>query len=426
MGTLIWPCLRPTATQIQVTKKEPLMQKYIPFLMGPLMPFVLLVALGASALAQEEESCVGRWKDTKGSLTMALRSNACHFWVWAQANSSHYISPEILQYEAFITGDPHHENFSHIEINPGDKRVYVLNDIDDTGHGAAILDLLKFLGVSRSIQKSEEKLKTDLVLKNYIEGLKAKDTAYQVVAAERLPELLRKDFQQTSKEILKMYQKKSEKNAPNGHFDPKENKDLRLWEQMDQEEKQAFQKKEGSIFWPAIYEVLKDDFRIIDRATAQKENRHGILRYIFSLVNSKNDKRHILEFKPIKETSLQAYKSDQLSSFNRAKKAFKVFWPEGYPGEFGIYGDEENTYLMRPKYKKIVNFEVDELRAMSEEFAELTYFIAYHLGQMHGKQPVLKSDEFVKLLEDQFDELVEKSKKMTDDYLKGVKALHKK
>lgn len=333
-----------------------------------------------------------------------------------------YPSKEILSYQALITGDPHHENFSHIFSNG--ERVFVLNDIDDVGVGPAYLDLLKFLGVARSINKDEDELSSKKVIEAYIEGLREKYRPYDEVAKDRLPKLLKDDYEVGSKEFWKMYQKKNKKDAPNGLFSFDKNDDLTLWDQMSNIEQMEFQQMEASLFLTKLMESLSD-YQIYDRAEAEKGTggSRGLTRFVFSLLNPASGDQQIIEFKPINTTALEAYPIAQPSALERSKLAFSIYWPSDYPNEFAILGEGNSVFLMRPKYKKLVDFKTKDLAKDEKEFAELTEFIGYFLGQKHGIQ-MENSSVYADSLEDGLQgDLLKRSQNLIEDYLDEVKKL---
>jgi len=136
------------------------------------MNFTTALVASTAASASFCRTALGEWNAIDGSLMMALRSNAPHFWTWAADNAQKYLPPEALEFSGFVVGDAHHENFAHYFF--GSNRVYVPNDFDDSGVAPFFLDLLKFVGVSHSVFRDEKKISTKLMLRSYISGLTGK------------------------------------------------------------------------------------------------------------------------------------------------------------------------------------------------------------------------------------------------------------
>jgi hypothetical protein len=170
----------------------------------------------------DSELDLGEWNAIDGSLMMALRSNAPHFWTWAAENAQKYLPPEALEFSGFVVGDAHHENFAHYFF--GSNRVYVPNDFDDSGVAPFFLDLLKFVGVSHSVFRDEKKISTKLMLRSYISGLTGKRWAAGV------PEFIAEDSGVSPAKLDQLYLEKIEKKTKAGNFLPDEG--LTLWENI--------------------------------------------------------------------------------------------------------------------------------------------------------------------------------------------------
>ncbi|MEM7645817.1 MAG: DUF2252 family protein [Pseudomonadota bacterium] len=390
---------------------------------------VVIVVMMVSHLGMASSSCEsgGRsWVEIDGSVTMALRSNACHYWSWAKDHTD-LLPEELLSYEAVVSGDPHHENFSH--IFSGGNRVYVLNDFDDVGWGPVFLDILKFLGVSRSVVDDEDKLSTQTIVEKYIQGLKDWDVSYEDVAdgGKNIPKMLEEDYSVSEKKFAEDYLEKIDK-AINGDDEFKEDTGLFPWSDLKAAQKDTFrvlQEEIFSLFLPEGYEVL-------DRANVVKlegGGSAGLIRYLYYL-KKKKKKQHIVEFKPISDPAVAIFNSDQAGPVERTQTAVDIYWPTASEdsGVYQVVGDDENPFFMRPRHKKYVDYSVKDFKENHQDFAELSYFIAYHLGQKHGGQLFQAGslDAFLKVLEADTTGLVEKSQAFVAAYLDEASSRHKK
>lgn len=375
---------------------------------------VLIFSLVSNA--QGVESCHSRaesWVKTDGPNMMALRSNACHYWTWMKNNVESYFVTEtrdIINYVGYVAGDAHHENFSHIFSN--EKRVYVVNDMDDSGIAPFFLDYIKFLGVSHSVSENESVLSFEKMFEAYIKGVKQEEWSQGV------PELLKSDFQVTKDEFQEEALKKAKNKTSKKDFDKDDG--LYRFKKLSSELQNQFLELEERYFATA----LPTGYKIQARAISKKLDgggSMGLTRYQYYLQDPDEvDNRLIVEFKPMGSPAVDVYNDEQADPEIRLQEAMSIFWPTDYPEEFKIVGQGEETFLMRPKWPRYVDFSTKDFETQPSQFTELSIYIAFELGRLHGKQ--LDSDEIYKiLLEENQDKLIEVSRQMVNDYLEQVK-----
>lgn len=348
----------------------------------------------------------GKWHEVDGSLMMGLRSNACHFWKWSAAHATAYIPKEILDESGWLAGDAHHENFAYVFI--GGKRTYVLDDLDDSGVGPFFLDFLKFWGVSRSV--TEKGLRTETALSSYIAGLKGEKWASGV------PQLLKSDAEVTLSQLQDDYLKKIKKKTSDGEFDV--DAGLVKWSQMNAAQKKQFQDLEDAYF----KKFIPARYKIKDRAFYTKEGREGRVRAWYYLKNGDDD-RQILEFKEMDQSALNVYQAQPGSEYERKLKVLLNYWGSDIPQLFGVVGDAQHAFWMRPKLPNYIDFNKTSFRDDLPSFAELTYFISFKLGEWHALQ--LKTGKYSQNLSQNFKNLTEITDRFTSDYLKVARAQHK-
>jgi hypothetical protein len=374
----------------------------------PFRLFSLAFAISLSLSSASFASCKADWAATNGSLMMALRSNTCHFWTWSAANASKYLPKEILDEAGWLTGDPHHENFSHVFIDG--KRTYVLDDLDDSGYGPFFLDFLRFFTVSRSVSDKPEALGTEAALAAYLAGLRGDQWSGGT------PRLIKEDAEISASQLSEDYLKKIKKKTSGGQFDPAEG--LIRWSEMSADQRKRFGDLEERYF----KKYVPAKYKIKDRAFYTKEGREGVLRVWFYLKNGGED-RQILEFKEVSESALSNYQTQPGSEYERELKVLRAYWGAELPPMFGVVGDAEHVFWMRPKLPAYIDFNKSSFREDLAGFAELTYFISFKLGQWHGEQ--LKSGKYSQNIASNLKNLTTAVDKFTSDYLNVARARHK-
>ncbi|MBX3022079.1 MAG: DUF2252 family protein [Bdellovibrionales bacterium] len=358
---------------------------------------------GPSAFAASE-ACRGKrlWVSTEGSLMMALRSNACHFWLWSAQHAGQLLSPQTLSFHGLVAGDAHHENFSHVLV--GDERVYVLNDVDDSGEGALFLDFLKFLGVSRSVAQSEKVLSSEQMLAAYTRGVRGESWPGEI------PSLLKADAAVSAEDLAVDYAAKIKKSTTDGKFDRKDG--LLVWDDMRPADQRRFQRFEGRYFrahLPAGYEVM-------DRALFVKDGggSGGAPRYWYYLKKSANE-REIIEFKALTEPAVALMFPQTLSAIQRVRAVADAYCEKGIAKNFGPVGDADQAFWMRPRLPSYIDFNAKLFSENPKAFAELSHYIAYKLGHWHGLQQ--RNADYGKYLSEHHKELAQNSAKFIAAYL---------
>ena len=322
----------------------------------------------------DSELDLGEWNAIDGSLMMALRSNAPHFWTWAAENAQKYLPPEALEFSGFVVGDAHHENFAHYFFRS--NRVYVPNDFDNSGVAPFFLDLLKFVGVSHSVFPDEKKISTKLMIRSYISGLTGKRWAAGV------PEFIAEDSGVSPAKLDQLYLEKIEKKTKAGNFLPDEG--LTLWENISKADQKTFSDLEKTFF----VDLLPKNYVIRHRSMFSKGDRggsRGMVRYLYYLKNSDTEKE-ILEFKELGLPAVANYNKQPEHRLELAKDAVKTFWRSSLPNMFNITGDATKVFWMRPKLPNFIKLGHSDFKENPHHFADLTYFIAFKLGVWHGSQ----------------------------------------
>ncbi len=336
-----------------------------------LIPVLLLAAIHGASVAEVSSP---KWVRREGSLMMALRSNAPDFWHWAAYAGRTRFPPPLLNFTGVVAGDPHHENFSHVFV--GDHRVYVLNDMDDSGEAPFFLELVKFMTVTLSATEDSgvAQMVQDL-LQSYVEGLDG------LPWAGTPPALIKDDATVSRSQFDRDYFAKIKKATTDGLFEPKEG--LVSWKAMSESQRNQFNEFEKRYFQAA----LPADYTISDRALLAKEGggSGGLDRYWYYLKKA-GDQRHILEFKPLESPAVSFFQAIQPEGGERLRRATQIYWDKGIPEPFQIVGDALVTFWMRPRYPNYIDLNAKIFIQQPKKFAELSRFVAQALGQWHGKQ----------------------------------------
>jgi hypothetical protein len=136
-----------------------------------------------------------------------------------------------------------------------------------------------------------------------------------------------------------------------------------------------------------------------------------------------HDDRQILEFKEMPESALSEYQTQRGSEYERKRKVLQAYWGLSLPPMFGVVGDAEHVFWMRPKFPAYIGFSNSSFHEDLAGFSELTYFISFKLGQWHGEQ--LKSGKYSQSIASNLKNLTSTVDKFTSDYLNVARALHK-
>jgi hypothetical protein len=373
-----------------------------------ILPTALLASTAASASFCR--TALGEWNAIDGSLMMALRSNARHFWTWAAENAQKYLPPKALEFSAFVVGDAHHENFAHYFFGP--NRVYAPNDFDDSGVAPVFLDLLKFVGVSHSVFPDEKKISADLMMRSYIRGITGKRWGAGV------PEFIAEDAGVSRAKLDQLYLEKIEKKTKAGEFLPE--KGLTLWENISKADQKIFADLENKFF----VGLLPKNYVIRHRAMSSKGDRggsRGMVRYLYYLKKS-NTEKEILEFKELGLPAVANYNNQPGDRLELAKDAVKTFWHSSLPNMFNVTGDAKKAFWMRPKLPNFIKLGHSDFRENPQQFADLTYFIAFKLGVWHGSQ---LGQRYANYVGSNFDDLIVKSAGLIASYLDEARALQR-
>jgi len=285
------------------------------------------------------------------NLYQLMRSNALHYWGWAKKTAPSGVGA-YLKHEGWVSGDPHPGNFAIIQVEGKLKLLPV--DLDDAGRGPLVLDITKLLGM---LKVFNPELKAKQVTQSYLDGLAGKRIAF--------PEKYRefRDMTKTDYEaIVAEYVGKKQKN---GKFKLKEGEiEAATRTQKD---------KVKTLVSKAIPGAKIQDVAI---RPVERGGSAGSLRF-WILIEEKG-KQRILELKTIQDSGLNAY-VPQGEKGKHFQEAFDFFWEGKTDPHFQVVSLDGKPFFLREK--KVDLYDSQELNK------EMSYYLAYTLGRLHGRQP---------------------------------------
>lgn len=308
---------------------------------------VLYLMLNQALSAEEFSS----WRSKKNaqSLFHFLRANGDAHWAYFQPEAEHLLKP-FFEFEGWVLGDPHIQNFSVIQVNG--QNFYIPYDFDDSGQAPFILDFLRLLTTSQSRGLDHQSM-----VSAYIEGLEG-------VLREpprQLQSVLKTSLSDYERHQRKFLSKFINKNRfKHGEFDL-----------------QPVARQQRDALMPYIVgEPL--DFAVYKKPDGGSQ---GVLRY-WVLVE-KDGELHFLEFKKMVRPSVAQFR-DQVSDQERLSAVLQNYWPESLQVHWQAVEIDKEVFLRRWRQVDLLKVHrVFKNPASSQKMAEWS---AYMLGDSHKKQ----------------------------------------
>lgn len=301
-----------------------------------------------------------------------FRSNANDFWAWSHGHVKSYL-PKSLLTEGLIAGDPHAMNFGDLYLS-GQKTKITLVDLDDSGHGAFLLDFARLL---ISIKMSPSELKTKKIWKAYLKGLRQE-------SLDDVPGFIEKVMDKTRDEWLSEQEDFIAHKTKNGKLDKEELglKPLSQLNKKDLAKAKLLIAKVASVLPGAV--VLDSAFKVKEDGGSR-----GLLRVW--VLTEQNGKLGIHEFKEMAMPATN-YFEDQKDQLARLEEVTKTFWGVADPAEYKVVSIDGGSFWLRPRYKYELKFNADKIDSDKkfEKYEKWNEFIAYLLGRLHGKQPAAR------------------------------------
>lgn len=309
------------------------------------------------------------WRPAKDML-LGLRSNVPHFWDWSAQNKA-LLSPVLLSFEGLVLGDPHLFNFGEVRLENGYK--WSLNDIDDSGVGPFILDLVRFASTVEASNYRIIEFK-DIYLA-YSDGISGKDYSRPKIV-NSLRQLSKKDV---DRKWDSFFEKLINLNTEKINYGIK---DIISFDSGPDLLKKFISKHLDKFknFFPKGSSITDLGFRAKDFGGSQ-----GLVRLYIA---TKSDQGlSVYEFKPLVRPGLDYYQQ-QGSQELRVSSIINLLWKNSIYTDYRYIKIEDQEYFMRIRLPKLFKLHDEEefVEMNTGEKKEYLSYIANWIGKKHRVQ----------------------------------------
>lgn len=310
-------------------------------------------SLGSSLSSIDEVEQV----EESNNLSQLLRSNAGHYWDYVRQKAPASELAPYLKFEGIVAGDPHMGNFSVIPVTAQGKPLmkYLNIDFDDAGRAPFVLDFARLVIVSKA---SAPRLKTKHLVEAYIKGLQGNSWPVPLFISEALRVGIK-----AHRNAVDAY---VSRNVLNNRFLYREGK---------------IEKSRGEVPVSEL-EPLFPKGQILDLAirVRQRGGSKDALR-LWVLVDE-GGRLRIHELKAHSPPGVAHYeKQAPLSQW--LKQVQSSFWP-GIDTDTYELVEVSKGQLFWKREKKVEI--VKPPQENTSEFEEASFYLAWHLGRLHGSQ----------------------------------------
>jgi hypothetical protein len=319
----------------------------------------------------DEANSRWEWKPAEG-LLRGLRSNVHHFWEWSAANKD-LLDSKLLSFKGWVLGDAHLFNFAEVRLKDGSYK-WSFNDLDDSGIGPFILDLMRFaITVKASNYKT---VSFEDLYEAYVDGVTGNAYSKPDIIKE-LREISEKDAENEWTDFIKKIIDFDTEKINYGiksiisFFEGPKPLQNFVTEHLDQFK--SFLAK-GS--------VIKDlAFRIKVSGGSQ-----GIPR-VYIAAKVEDNEFIIYEFKPLVRPALDYYQK-QSNNESRINNMMKWLWKDSIPTDYRYVKVEDREFFMRIRLPKLFELHDEEefLALSAKEQKEYLLYIANWMGKKHSEQ----------------------------------------
>lgn len=312
------------------------------------------------------------------NLFMTLRSNVEHFWHYSKIQSQNPQFSDLYKYIGLGVGDFHMLNFADIELQNA-QRTIGLVDIDDGGENIPLLiDLTRgFIASELSPVKIDPKILWD----SYLLGLNNQISPSKYI--EKIKSKTNDDFLKKQEKYLKKMTSGNQFSDNSGLI-PINQTDLTT-QNLFAAMKETFKAEIKSI--NSEYQIL--DFRYKTKSTGGSQ---GLPRF-WALLASKKNNLEIIEFKQLVAPGSRFFSNQKPESerFDIIKNSFRP--SKNMRGTFKIVTKDGLNFLMRTRYKKFIDFDIDEDLDSEDQddLIEFTKYIFNLMGQWHFQSDATRS-----------------------------------
>ncbi len=316
--------------------------------MGKLGGTILVFFLTGTVFGQSNNLTADlRWNlyDSDENRSQFSQSNAVAFW-------SSFGSVEedelytYLQYQGWIAGDPHPDNFA-LQFD-GHNWWPVLTDFDDGGEGPFVLDLIRYLTVSEGQSPAMQRVLID----KYKLGLCGQEPILPYEIASRIPQVL-----PTSDDV-------------------------------DSEGKSFIEKKK--FFFPMSQRLQKELEKFLPpgkrlQAIVAQRKRGGSagLNRFWILIEEASGRLRHFEFKQMGPPATDLF-LEQKPSPSRIQALQEIYWPQVLRGSQKVVTILDRDYLLRERLVNPLKIKKSDRRPHTQFV--LDQFWMQYLGFKHGQQ----------------------------------------
>ncbi len=311
------------------------------------LAFAIFV-LSAVSLPSLGVSTQGLFRPGGQNLFESVRANAPHFWSWCHDHASHYFATEIL-IEGQVSGDPHVLNFGYAFVQ--NHFQFALIDIDDLGDAPFVLDLVRYLAATHSMNPQ---ISLEDIFKGYDLGLKG--VVPKPLAFFKNEYVIKPDFHW--KAFLR----------------------LPLLSQITLTQQKLYQKVEPNFLHSlGVATVAEVRFHLKTGGGSQNQPRF-LLRIL------KDNQDQLFEFKMLAKPSTSYWNGIKAAAVVAENFRQTVYRPL-VDDEFELITTPDGLFLKRQKlkYSNVIE-DLVKNNTDAENLSEYALFVAQYLGYFHQAQ----------------------------------------
>lgn len=360
--------------------------------------------------ASNEKNCPKEWVAVNNRKDSQIRSNPAHYWCWISKNMPIELQ-NLVKFQGPVTGDPHYFNFGDVHRKKGNPEGdLTLVDVDDSGNGSYIYDLIRYAIFVRAYNKDTSKSSLHDLIKNYIYGL-----SKNINKMPPTPKYIDKAIHISRKQLLNRHKKWVKDNT-------KSNKliyaklNLQPFEGLNTAQKNTSLKLSKLIQERTNKNVLDIGFTVYDSGSS-----NGLTRYWFLIQHPKTGNQYIKECKTLSTPAVELAGLKQTSHEDRIENVlqpYSTFRSDVKKDSFVLTVDQNSFWCRYREFQAMKRAPVKAMKKGSNELAELSEYFAFWLGAKISYLPNAK--DYLKALEqtevdDEFDKLLNNYEKVFKD-----------
>ena len=357
----------------------------------------------ASNKDDNEKDCANEWIAIDNHKDSQIRSNPAHYWCWISKNMPSELQ-NLVTFKGPVTGDPHYFNFGDVHRKKGTPEGdLTLVDVDDSGYGSYIYDLIRYAIFVRAYNKDSEIGSLKDLIDSYKAGLK-QNINYDV----KTPEYVNAAVATPRKHLMHRHKEWVKENTKKDQLDYKK-LDLKPIAQLSLEQKTLLKKLS-----PLLEEKTEKKIKDVGFTVYDSGSSNGLIRYWFLIKNPKNENMYIKECKALSKPAVALANKDQKNPLDRIEsvlKPYSTFRTDVEKDSFVLTVDNQNSFWCRYReFQAMKRGPVKKMKNDRKKMAQLSEYFAFWLGskisyQTNGKK-YLDSLDKTKNLDNQINDLL--------------------